>query len=399
MAQGYPDAQYIDDLSVEEKKLTESLLEEINNGFLPDGVKSDIVIDNNARLGYSSLGGTAKDNLDGIALTIKDLNGTVTQIEEICGCEADASLTISQNTYNFGRVILGNEATSPVFTVIGENLVSPIQFDVELPFIIEKSPDWDDYTGGTFTVTFSPTESGISTLAMNIYSTSISGENIMANVYLALSGFSNANAYITVSLPRIIFNETGEKLSFRINGVNLTQPITWTIPDNLVPLVTIEEGENWNNLTGGDLILTAIDVPDYQVFNNITFTSGDISSTVPIGTPGYEVISVVPDSEDNTYNFGQMATGSQAGIAFSAFVSQNAVAAGEQIFVTIIEGDTNDQFLVERLGNTPSIYSATVDFIPTKTGYSELNLLILVGTSREDEWLYSKNYKFTGTGI
>lgn len=191
--QGWKRGVYIYDRTVTEEKLTQELQDEINSGYNPGEVNSEQVTDDNVRAGYEATDGTAKDQFDGIAAKIANLDTQLTGVDENCGCIPDASLTVLPRVYNFGNVEVDTESQTVSFTVTGISLVSPITYNEELPFIIEKGSDWNDLTGGTLNVTYSPTEVEVNTLVLALTSTSLNGQNTVAEAILVLSGEGTAS--------------------------------------------------------------------------------------------------------------------------------------------------------------------------------------------------------------
>lgn len=398
MAQGLQGGKVIDDLSVTERKLSDEVIQELNSGAGTIDIDSSRVGDVNSRPGYSKNGVSVKDDFDGISAKLKSQQDTVDDMKDRCPCDGGYSLTVTPNTYNFGDIIVGQSGNLLV-TVVGKNLRTPITYPVPDGYSITPQPGWNDLTGGTLSISFNPEEVGLNTAPILFQSKAPVGDNIFASAYLVVSGDGVPVAALTATPDSHIFTTVGEHHTVQVTGIRLSNDITYELSDELVPFIEVSLNQGWNNRTGGSMDLHAVTLPNYQVIGTVTLRSGDIETIIEVGLPGQNVIQFTPDNNINVYPFGSITVGQTSSLAFTAFLSEEAAEVGSRIFVKLPEGGDLESFLIEEVGHTSQIYTATVEFRPQSIGFKQLAVTVIAGRSIDDPYAYTVPYYFTGTGI
>ncbi len=173
------------------------------------------------------------------------------------GITSDPSLTVSTSGWNFGNATVGGTPVTKDFTVTGANLTADINYSSITganpgDFSVTPLAGWNDRTGGSLRVTFTPGGAGLRDATLNITSGVLS-----KTIYLQGTGILPSLTVNPLSLPfgDVNTGSTSAAQTVTVSGTNLTGVITYVKSGTGAAAFTVTES-TWTAASGGALSVT-----------------------------------------------------------------------------------------------------------------------------------------------
>lgn len=159
------------------------------------------------------------------------------------GVEAPVSpsLTVTPATVNFGNTYSGAPATENI-TVTGANLASDLAISITgsdaSVFSFNKPSGWDNATGGTLEVIFTPTSTGAKTAILTIKTYGVEDKTVT----LSGSGIQSTDP-VFLTQPASVTKNAGQSATFTVSVSGTPNPtLQWQKSTN--------NGEDWEDIDG-----------------------------------------------------------------------------------------------------------------------------------------------------
>ena len=201
---------------------------------------------------------------------------------------SNPALTVSPATVTL-TAQQGATKPSAKITVKGTNLNTAISFNSSTSYVtVSKNAGWDDFKGGTLTVTLDTSKSPV-TFNQNHYIAIISGSDVRKQVQLSGGVTAKPEPAITVSPTALEFSakkgQSGVSKTLKVTAKDLDRDLVYGT--NLASLYTVTAGSDWNARTGGTLTValnTDRDAGTYSTGYVYVQTTSALRQTVNINT-------------------------------------------------------------------------------------------------------------------